>query len=285
MTRPNAVADQSSHYSRLDNIPTMPLIGEGIAKPIPAPTDELDPETRKKIEQARDQQRAIREQAIKRYQVASMAYIGAMVRKRDDVSAVWERIVDKWLEGKLSSYQAVSDSGEPQKFRIFLKTVLRNEVYAFSRERARDAQRGPVRLPSEYDAVDTLEATASEAFDRGIQDTIISRALEAVRVEDTLYYETLRLLMNSAASDSKSVRSKELAECLTRLSEKRISEDNARKIKERSKLMLSRKIIEQVGLFIEDNDLDRIEDALKDWDLIRYCKKTIDEMRRKGSSQ
>lgn len=272
---------ESAQYSRLENIPTKANIGDGLAKPIAAPEENLDPEARGAIEAARAQQRQIREQAIKRYQVACMAYIGAMLRKPDAVTDVWERVVDKWLEGKLSGFRPVSKDGNPQSFRVYLKTVLRNEVFAYGREQKNEAQHGPIRMDSAYDPADSLEATASEAFDRGIQDTVIHRALESVRQEDTLYFETLKVLMNAVASEIKAPKSKELAEILSKLSGKKISEDNARKMKERARQLFSRKIIEQVQMFIDDKDLVKVEAALRDWNLIAYCEKALNELRKK----
>ena len=284
MTKKTPSVEESSQYSRLENIPTKANIGDGLSKPIPAPTDDFDPEARKKIEEARAKQRSIREQAIKRYQVACMAYIGAMLHRSEAVTIVWERVVDKWLEGKLSGYNRVSKEGKTQSFRVYLKAVLRHEVFAYGREQKREAEHGPMRMDSKYDHADALETTASEAFDRGIQDTVIDRALDAVRQENTLYYETLKVLMNAVASELKAPKSKELAEFLTKLSGKKnsvekISVDNARTIKKRARLMFSRKIIEQVQLFIDDKDLSRVESALRDWNLIAYCEKALNEMR------
>lgn len=103
-----------------------------------------------------------RERQIKRYQVACKVYLGAMLRNPEAVSTVWERNIVKWMEGKLSGYD------ESGSFRVYLKTVLRHEVFAYGREQKRDAKHGPVRMDSAYDHPDALEATASEAFDRGI---------------------------------------------------------------------------------------------------------------------
>lgn len=282
MTKKIASAEESSQYSQLEKIPTKANIGDGLARPIPAPEKELDPEARRKVEEARAEQRSIREQAIKRYQVACMAYIGAMLRKSDAVTTVWERVVDKWLAGKLSGYSPVGGGGKPQLFRVYLKTVLRHEVFAYGREQKREAEHGPVRLDSGYDHADTLEATASEAFDSGVQDTVIERALEAIRREDTLYYETLKLLTGALASERKTPKSKEIAAFLSTIDGKKISEENARQIKKRAKEAFARKIIEEVGLFIGNSDLEKIEAALRDWNLIAYCEKELGKMRGDG---
>ena len=274
MTNSEDSKTQSGHERRLDRIVTeKSAIKRALGEPVAPPTEDDDPKTRREKEVARAQQRLDRERQIKRYQVASMAYIGAMLRNPDAVSTVWERIVDKWLEGKLSNYD-VSLS-----FRAYLKTVLRHEVFAFSREQKYEAEKGPTRMDSGYDVPDGLEATASEAFDQKLQDTILERALEAVRQEDTQYYETLKLLMNAAASEDKAPKSKDLAAFLSEVGKTNISEDNARRIKSRARHMYSRKIIEQIGLFIESTDLSKIETAARDWNLIAYCEKVLREMR------
>ena len=268
------VTDESRQERILERIVTeKSAVKRALCRPVAPPSIDDDPATRQAKEEARNRQLMDRERQIKRYQVACMAYIGVMLRKTDAVTTVWERIVDKWLEGKLSGYD------ESQSFRIYLKTVLRNEVFALSREQKREAEKGPVRMDSGYDPPDALEATASEAFDRGVQDTVIERALEAIRLEDTLYYETLKLLTGAVASDMKAPKSKEIAAFLSAIDGKKISEDNARQIKKRARQAFSRKIIEQVGLFIENSDLTKVEAALRDWDLIAYCEKELRKMR------
>lgn len=261
----------------LDRIVTeKSAVRRAVCRPEPLPAIDDNPEIRQAKEKARRQQMDDRERQIKRYQVACMAYIGAMLRKSEAVTTVWEHIVDKWLEGKLSGWD------ESQPFKIYLKTVLRHEVFAYGREQKREAEHGPVRLDSGYDHADTLEATASEAFDRGVQDTVIERALEAIRREDTLYYETLKLLTGAVASERKAPKSKEIAAFLSTIDGKKISEENARQIKKRAKEAFARKIIEEVGLFIGNSDLEKIEAALRDWNLIAYCEKELGKMRGDG---
>ena len=264
-----------SHQARnIDQIVTeKSKVKNSVAPAEPLPAIDDDPEIRQAKEKARKQQCDDRERQIKRYQVACMAYIGAMLRKSGAVTTVWERVVDKWLEGKLSGYD------ESQSFRVYLKTVLRHEVFALGREQKRETEHGPVRLDSGYDHADALEATASEAFDHGVQDTVIERALESIRREDTLYYETLKLLTGAVASEKKAPKSKEIAAFLSTIDGKRISEENARQIKKRAKEAFSRKIIEEVGLFIRNSDLEKIEAALRDWNLIAYCEKGLRKMR------
>lgn len=274
MSASDSSRTESVQERRLDRIATeKSAIKRALGEPIAPPEVDDDSEVRREKEEARTRQRSDRERQIKRYQVASMAYLGAMLRNTDAVTAVWERIVDKWLEGKLSSYD------ESRSFRTYLKTVLRNEVFAYGREQSNEAANGPMRMESGYDQPDALEATASEAFDRKLQDTIIERALESVRKEDTLYYETLKLMMNAVASERKTPKSKELAAFLSGVGGTTISEDNARQIKKRARQMFSRKIIEQMGLFVESQSLSKIEKALRDWNLLAYCEKALRDMR------
>lgn len=273
MTTNNDPATDSTYHSNLGDINTRPDIRGALDPPIPKPGENEDPEIRQQLEEARLQQRMLRERAIKRYQVACMAYIGAIAKNTEATTMIWDRVVEKWLEGKLSGYD------QSRSFRVYLKSVLRNEVFAYTREQNREANLGVVRLDSNYEHPDAQEATASEAFDRGMQQTVIDRALEAVRQADTLYHEALKVLMNANASEEKSPNSTELAAILSDIDGKKISPDNARQIKKRARQMFSRMIIKQVGLIIESDSLAAIEVALQDWNLIPYCQKAFNEMR------
>lgn len=275
MTSSNSRETPSRQQSHFDRIPTeKSAVKRAVDKPVSPPSLEDDATTQREKNEARDRQRLDRERQIKRYQVASMAYIGAMLRDPNAVSVVWEQVIFKWLEGKLSGYD------ETKSFRNYLKTVLRNEVFAYGRGQKREREVGPRRMDSTYDQPDALEATASIAFDRKLQDTVVDRALLAVQQEDTLYHETLRILMQAVASEQKSPKSRQLAAMLSEIGGTTVSEDNARQIKKRARQMFSRKIIDQVGEFINSSNLEKIEKALRDWNLIAYCEKALSEMKK-----
>lgn len=262
-------------YSRIDRIPTENDIGEALGKPLPQGNTEADAAARAELEQARVRQRSLREHAIKRYQVACMAYIGAMVREPEAVTAVWDRIVEKWLEGKLSGFQQVSDAGQVQSFRLYLKSVLRNEVFTYWRELKRELQQQVSLMDGTYEHADELNVTASQAFDHSIQDTVLCRAMECVRTEDRISHLVLDTLTKAAAAGEKAPRSRALAEMLSTAQGAACSEENARTLKKRAKQLFARKIIEQVGTFIESTELSKIEAALADWGLLPYCEKEL----------
>ncbi|MEZ6055485.1 MAG: hypothetical protein R3C01_02150 [Planctomycetaceae bacterium] len=273
---PNEQHEPSGEQNRIDRIQTeKSSVKRSLARAIEIGKVANDPQVELAMKELRAEQLRDRERQIKRYQLAAMSYLGAMLRSQDAVSTVWERVVDKWLDGRLSQYD------ESQSFRRYLKAVLRNEVFSYGSEQKRERQQGPVPMNSEFDHADKLEVTASEAFDSKLQDSIIKRAMESVEQEDTLYSAALKSLMSAAAEGSEPPSSRELAETLSTASHTRISEENARQIKTRARQMLSRKIVEQTGLLIQSTDLDEIGIALRDLNLLSYSERALMEMKDK----
>ncbi|MEY3172141.1 MAG: hypothetical protein RLZZ436_54 [Planctomycetota bacterium] len=244
-----------------------------ISPPIPQPPSDLSPEQQREMEEARQLQRRAREREIQRYQPASTAYLNAMLKNADRAAAVWESVIDKWLAGKLNNYDPA------QSFRLYLKAVLRNEVFTFSRKRRQQAERTVLQLDEEYDAAGSLENSASEAFDKKLRDDLIERTLSAIRMDNALHYEVIRLLMTAAATGSAQPASKELAEYLSRESGNSVSEESARQIKFRARERFPRELIRQVQLLIQSDDLDRVEETLSDLGLLEFCEKTLRKMR------
>lgn len=79
-----------------------------------------------------------RGEQIIRYEPPSIAFLTAMLRNDEAVSAVWDRVVDKWLAGKLDGYQ-------PSKpFRPFLITVLKHQSYDFLKQQSNHPQFKPL---------------------------------------------------------------------------------------------------------------------------------------------
>lgn len=258
----------------IDAIPTeKSAIKRALDATIPLPQCDDGLEIRHRKEIARDQQKKDRERQIKRYQPAIMAYLGAYLKDSDATSAVWDRLVEKWLEGKLGSYD------KSRSFRKYIKTVLRHEVYAYWREIGKQAAQPVVSMDPEFEHSDPLQTTASEAFNRKVRDDIIQGALDSVRDTDSLYHQTLKVLMSAVASGEKSPSSRELAAILTERGKATISEDNARQIKKRAREMFSRLVVKKVGTLIDSDDLSKIEQALRDWNLIAYCEKALRKMR------
>lgn len=244
-----------------------------LKSPEKPPNEDDDIELRMQLEEARARQRMDRERQIKRYQVASMAYLGAYLRNPVAVSEVWERVVDKWLAGQLSSYD------ENRSFRKYLKTVLRNEVNGYWTRQGKKAECGERQLDSGFDREDSQETTASNAFDVKLRDVVLEHALEAVRNEDTHYFDVLKLLMDAVASEQSTPSSKDIAEALSERRGTRISEDNARQTKKRARELYSIKIIQQVRALIGSDDLEKVERSLRDLGLIVYCEKSLRKLK------
>ncbi len=274
MERDVELHDSRSEERVIDQIPTeKSALKRSIGKPVAPPGALDDAESRRKKDALRANQRRDRERQIKRYQVASMAYLGAYLRDSNAVSEVWEAVVEKWLSGALNGYD------ESRSFRTYLKTVLRNSVYVYWANQAKSRENATLQLDSNFDPAGPQETTASNAFDRELGQNLIRRAVESLRADDTLYFEALKPLMNAVASDQKKPTSSEVAESLSKLRGSTISADNARQITKRAREVLARKIIEQVGQLIATDDLGEIEQSLIDLNLLPYCERSLRKMR------
>jgi len=249
-------------------------VQQSVSPPIPRPDPNMPAELQRAMEEARQQQRKAREQAIQRYQPASTAYLTAILKNSDRATEVWEGVIDKWLAGKLSGYDP------QQSFRKYLKSVLRNAVFTFSRNRRQAAERAMLRLEEEYEIPDSQEAVASRAFDKRLQDDLLKHTLAVIREDNPQHFEVIQRIMQAVATNSDPPDSRTLAEVLSRISGKPVTEESARQIKSRARERFPRELIRQTQLMIASDDLDRVEETLADLEMLAYCEKTLQKMRK-----
>lgn len=248
-------------------------VRQSISAPIPKPSPDMPPELQRTMEEARQQQRKAREQEIQRYQPASTAYLSAMVKNADRAAEVWEGVIEKWLEGKLSGYDPA------QSFRAYLKGVLRNAVFTHSRNRRRTVEQAMRQFDEEHEVADSLEDAASMAFDQKLKDDLMERTLSSIREDNSQQHDVIRMMMTAVASNSDPPSSRELAQVLSRQSGTSVSEEAARQIKSRARERFPRELIRQTQQMIASSDLDRLEETLADLGLLVYCEKTLRKMR------
>lgn len=271
--------------SRIERIPTETSgVLRAIGESIPVSDPSLPPAERAKHEQLRIQQLQDRERFLKRYQVAIMSFLGAILRDRDAVTQVWEDFLDKWLSGKLQTFDPQRFEEEPDSrtasFRKYLKQVLRNDCYKHINRLKKERADGPQRLASHIDIEDELADTAEQQFDRSLRSSILAAAMEEMRHEDSIQFKIVGILTTSATKTDKPPSSRALA---TRLSEefpgRSFSESNVRQLKKRAKETFSTKIIEQVAQTIDSNRLSDIESSLQELELYTYCEKALPRSR------
>jgi DNA-directed RNA polymerase specialized sigma24 family protein len=259
--------------NRIDGVVTESRIAMALGKTIPSLGDQATAEERERREAERREQMCHRERFLKKYQLAIMAYLTSMLRDADYVNEVWHAFVVKMYEGQLSSYDARHGS-----FHVFLKTILYNDVQTFWRRLGRDRQKGPGPLPSSYDPVDEDATTASVAFDQGLRNSLIERAIDSIKQEDSLHHATLKALMLAVADGIKPLSSKEMADHLSRVSCTIISPAYARQLKRRAQQLFAKKLIDEVALLLGTTNHSQIKQALDDLELARYCNKMLSKL-------
>lgn len=237
-------------------------------EPAVEPPNDIDDEATKQSKlEAMAQQRTERERFLKRYQVAIIGYLGVYLGDADAVSEVWDKFIEKWLDGKLYGY-------DPNRsFRLYLKQILRNDVYSYWGTRSKGKQRGQVRLDTNYEQVDHLDRTASEVFDSNMGEEILEQALESLG-PGSPYHQALTFLKNAEFSGEKDFSYEDLSAVLGR------SVEASRQTVHRARKEYARMIIEQVVQLIKSRDLKLVRETLMDLNLLRYCQKALDEMER-----
>ena len=236
-----------------------------------------DPETRSRKIATREKQLRDREEFIKIYQPAIMAYIRGVLSKflndssnmPEHVSAVWANLVDKFLQGKLKSFK---HSGEEGSFRAWLRTVISNDCKQYLRKHKNANGNGGV---TSLDGLDLEDPVAEDrTLELVLRETVIERAYQTM--EDDGLYGTAVLF---AADRAGEFTTAELAEHLSRQCGKTITHDAAKKRLARGRMLFAQAVIEQVAKLDDSSDLSVIEETLIDLRLHRNCKKALQAMR------
>ncbi len=237
-----------------------------------------DPDTRALKTALRERQLKDREEFIKVYQPAIMAYIQGVLSKfipgdrnmPDHVSTVWSNLVDRFLQGKLRSFK---HTGEEGSFRAWIRRVISNDCKRYLKK-MKDTIGGKqiISLPEDFDPeyFDSEDQTLEEV----LRETVIERAYEAME-DDGLYGVAV---LFAAERDGK-FTTEELAEHLTEKSGKTVSKDAAKKRLERGRQLFAQTLIEQVAKLDDSNDLERIEETLIELKLLGNCKRALGDLR------
>jgi RNA polymerase sigma factor (sigma-70 family) len=265
--KPNAQQEQSieSTHRFISRIVTEAGIQHALERAIDPPSDMDDEATKQSKLEAIARQRTERERFLKRYQVAILGYLGVYLRDADAVSDVFDKFVDKWLDGKLRGYDPT------RSFRLYLKEVLRNDVYSYWSSKGKQRKQGQVRLDTNYEQEDQLDRTASELFDRNLGDEILEEALEALGPGHP-NHQVLTFFKDAAIAGKEKPSYDDLSSTLGK------SAQATRQVVSRARKEYAKKIIEQVIQLIKSQDLNLIRETLIDLKLLPYCQKALDEM-------
>lgn len=262
--KPGEEGTDSFGYRNLSEIPSeRTRIVRAVGRPenTPPVAENADSESQRA---ARLAQRTERERQIKRYQSAGLAYVRSMLRAdQQGVIEVWDRIILKWLEGRLSNYD------RNFSFRVYFKEVLRNEVRGYLRERAREAKRGWEHLDTDFDPQDPEHHSASEEFDSHFRTGLLQRALNNLKDTEERFFLVLQMQIDAEQSGAKQPRSADIAAALN------TTEENARAIRKRARDAYAAAVIAETAEWIGTSEIQRIRETLEDLGLLDYCQRAL----------
>lgn len=262
----NADRDRSGAlvYRNLSEIPSeRTSIVRSIGRPEQAP-EQPDTPHANTLRALQMQQRMERERQIKRYQTAGLSYVRSMLRGNlQAASEVWDQIVFKWLEGRLSTYD------RSLSFRIYFKAVLRNAVRRYVQDRKRNTQLAAECLAPELDLEDPRHLSASEEFDNHLRSDLLRRALNRLQETDSRCHQILQLQIDAEIDGRQQLRSAQLAELI------QTSEEHARTIRRRARHAYARAIIAETEELTGTSDVCRIRETLRDLGLLEYCRRAL----------
>lgn len=243
-----------------------------IGDPVPRPATTDDPDSRQRQIEAFERQLSERERFLKRYQPAIMAFIRTILADANASAVVWDSFVAKWLSGGLAKFDPSKGS-----FRKYLKTILRNDCRAYWRCAPRE--RNEIQLATEFDHEEKLHSDAGDAFDRQLRDSILRRAIQAVGEADPRFHVIVEFMTHAVSHDGKKPDIESIRHHLELVTGRDYSQANTRQLKKRAKDCLAEKLIEQTGLMIDSCVISEIEETLSELELLRFCQKTIADIR------
>ncbi|MEN1679935.1 MAG: hypothetical protein AAGJ46_10095 [Planctomycetota bacterium] len=259
---------ESGVHRRLSSTVTDADIADQLAEVDP---NSLDADEEKRVMQ-------LRERFIKKYQAASIAYLRSKLKDSDVTNEVWHDFVTRWLEGRLSTYDSEAGS-----FRRYMMTSLKNSVAAHWRRQGRGIEKRTVRLADNHEIAQpgSDDDAASDAFYATLSSQVLNRAFYRLEAEDTLQYEVMNLLRQASVDpDADGVTTKMLAEHLGNVSNCRVSEDNAKKIKQRAKERYWLIVIDEIVAMTGEPGVDAVTSTLADLKLLRYSGRGLEQYRK-----
>lgn len=257
---------ESFDYRNLSDIPTeRTRLVRAIGRPEKEPEQPDSPDAEAQ-RAARLAQRTERERQIKRYQVAGLSYVRSMLRgDMQAASEVWDQIVLKWLEGRLSTYDRT------YSFRLYFKEVLRNAVRRYLRDHLKGGKAGAELLDSDLEIEDHRHQSASEEFDAHFRTGLLQRALASLEQTDARCHQVLIMQIEAEQSGRKQPRSAELARVLS------TTEENARTVRKRARDAYARAIVAETADLIGTRDQLRVRETLQELGLLEYCIRAFPE--------
>jgi RNA polymerase sigma-70 factor (ECF subfamily) len=186
-------------------------------------------------------------------------------------AAVGEAAADDLLqEFALCLVRGDFRQADPQRgrFRDYVKAVL---FHLVSKHRKRQ-QKLPQALPADNPALAELAAAEGDgrAFDEGWRDQLLNRAWDALARQHPTFHTVLRF----RAAHPK-MASAEMAKRLGHDLGKPVTADWVRQTLRRARELFTELLIDEVAHSLEEPTAERVEDELRDLDLLPYCEPVL----------
>ena len=226
------------------------------------------------------------------YRVPVHRFFLALCRDSSKADDLFQEFAVKFLSGAFESY-----TPKKGRFRDYLKTTLRNQVHRLFGDESKRKKRFGGAL-HEGLATTISEVNISQAF--GAFDhyegkeirQLVELALKAEEAEGKHHYHSLlsflleyqqKKLEDLETADSEpeagptkvKVPVHRIAEFLTGLCEKYVTEDNAKKQKSRAVVCYADKIITEISNRIGSTSIDEVRAAANELQLLPYCEKEL----------
>jgi RNA polymerase sigma-70 factor (ECF subfamily) len=213
---------------------------------------------------AADSAHSVRGRLLLRYTTAVYRYLLGAVRDPDVASDLCQEFAVRFLRGDF--HRAAPDRG---RFRDYVKTALVNLVNDHHRAR----QAGPKPL-----AVDAAapELPSEDDFVGGWRQSVLDQTWKALAEVNPAFHATLLLRI-----ENPDMPSPEMAQRLTELLGKPMTPENVRKSLQRAHAKFAELLLDQVAESLDDPTGDALEGELQALDLLRYCRSTLEQRRKK----
>jgi RNA polymerase sigma-70 factor (ECF subfamily) len=208
---------------------------------------------------------------LQRYQRAVYRYLLGAVRDADAADELAQEFALRFLRGDF--HRADPKRG---RFRDYLKTVLIHLVT--DHHRAHQQAPGPLAL----EVADPLAAPPSlveeeKSFVANWRTELLDRTWQALLDFNPTYHAALQLRI-----ENPDMPSSEMAVQLTARLGNPISAALVRKSLQRAHEKFADLLVDEVALSLGESDKEKIQQELKDLDLLRYCQSALDRHRFDG---
>lgn len=203
---------------------------------------------------------------LSRYYGAVFRYLVACVGDPDVAEDLSQEFALRFVRGDFRG--ADPDRG---RFRNFLKTALRNLVTDYRRR-----QKGrPAALPPGVDPAGPVEDALGAEWNRLWRAELLAKVWDAIKALEQPGGAPLHTVLTWRSAHPQAPLTELATELRARLAQS-FTEANLRQILHRARRRFAGLLLEEVRRSIETDDRERLEEELRNLNLLAYCKPLLD---------